>query len=68
MKKQNKGNDKMVNKKEVYKKPQSKFSSKYKDRIQSIQTSDYKREQNLRLEKEKKEKEEFLKEINNKQK
>ena len=33
----------------------SKFSSKYKDRIRSIQESDFKTEQNLRLEKERKE-------------
>ena len=41
----------------------SKFSNKYKERIRSIQESEFKREQNLRLQKEAKEKEEFLKEI-----
>ena len=46
------------------KKGSSKFSNKYKERIRSIQESDFKREQNLRLEREAKEKEEFLKEIN----
>ncbi len=45
------------------KKSQSKFHSKYSDRIQSIQESDYKREQNLRLQKEAEEKAEFLKQI-----
>jgi len=54
--------------KDKVKKSGSKFSNKYKERIMSIQESEFKREQNLRLEKEKKEKEEFLKEINNKQK
>jgi len=46
------------------KKNSSKFSNKYKERIKSIQESDFKREQNLRLQNEAKEKEEFLKEIN----
>jgi len=41
----------------------SKFSNKYKERIRSIQESEFKREQNLRLQKEAKEKEEFLKDI-----
>ncbi len=44
-------------------KSSSKFSSKYKDRIKSIQESDFKREQNIRLMKEAKEKEEFLNEL-----
>ena len=47
-----------------FRKGSSKFSSKYKERIRSIQESDFKREQNLRLANEAKEKEEFLKEIN----
>ena len=42
---------------------ESKFNSKYRDRIKSIQESDFKREQNLRLEKEKQEKEEFLNQV-----
>lgn len=46
----------------------SKFSSKYKDRIQSIQDSDNKREQNLRLLKEEEEKQKFLNEIENNKK
>ena len=45
------------------KKGSSKFSNKYKERIRSIQESDFKREQNLRLMNEAKEKEEFLKEL-----
>ena len=45
------------------KKSSSKFSNKYKDRIRSIQESEFKREQNLRLRDEAKEKEEFLKKI-----
>ena len=45
-------------------KSSSKFSNKYKERIKSIQESEFKREQNLRLQNEAKEKEEFLKEIN----
>lgn len=56
------------NRKNDEKKSSSKFSSKYKERIRSIQESDFKREQNLRMQKEAKEKEEFLKEINKKQK
>ena len=56
-------NQKTNNKKIDNKKNLSKFSSKYKDRIKSIQESDFKREQNIRLQKEKQEKEEFLKEI-----
>ena len=55
------GNEKVDTKKSA-----SKFSSKYKDRIQSIKESDYKKEQNQRLQKEAKEKEEFLKQINKK--
>ena len=47
------------------KKSSSKFSSKYQERIKSIQESDFKREQNLRLKKEAKEKEEFLNAIEN---
>ena len=43
----------------------SKFNSKYRDRIESIQTSDEKRQQNLR---EQEEKEKFLKEIENENK
>jgi len=45
------------------KKGSSKFSSKYKDRIKSIQESEFKREQNLRLQDEAKEKEKFLKKL-----
>lgn len=46
------------------KKTQSKFNSKYRERIQSIQESDFKREQNIRLQKEEEEeKQEFLKQI-----
>ena len=51
-------------KKDISKKSASKFSSKYKDRINSIKESDLKREQKIRQQKEAKEKEEFLKEIN----
>lgn len=66
-----KHNLKKQNKKEISKekskversKSKSKFSSKYKDRIQSIQESEFKREQNIRLQKEAEEKEEFLNEI-----
>lgn len=46
------------------KKNSSKFSSKYRDRIKSIQESDFKREQNIRLLNEEKERKEFLKDIN----
>ena len=54
----------------------SKFSTKYKDRIKSIQESDSKREQNIKLEKakqkrlkqEQKEKSEFLKQVENESK
>ena len=45
------------------KKGSSKFSNKYKERIRSIQESEFKREQNLRLQDEAKEKEEFLKKL-----
>ena len=55
------GNEKTENKKNT-----SKFSNKYKDRIKSIKESDFKIEQNRRLQKEAKEKEEFLKQINKK--
>ena len=55
------GNEKTENKKNA-----SKFSNKYKDRIKSIKESDFKIEQNRRLQKEAKEKEEFLKQINKK--
>ena len=48
------------------KKSSSKFSNKYKERIRSIQESEFKREQNLRLQKEAKEKEEFLEQIEKK--
>lgn len=47
-----------------FKKKNSKFSNKYKDRIRSIQESEFKREQNLRLEKEAKEKEKFIQDLN----
>ena len=53
------------NKRNDEKKSTSKFSSKYQERIKSIQESDFKREQNLRLKKEAKEKEEFLNAIEN---
>ena len=54
----------------------SKFSTKYRDRIKSIQESDSKREQNIKLEKakqkrlkqEQKEKSEFLKQVENESK
>ena len=45
------------------KRTESKFNSKYRDRIKSIQESDLKRKQKLRAEKEKQEKEEFLKQV-----
>ncbi len=45
------------------KKGGSKFSSKYRERIRSIQESEFKREQNLRLQDEAKEKEEFLRKL-----
>lgn len=61
-KKEKKSNYK-ENKTEKIKKGSSKFSSKYSERIKSIQESDFKREQNIRLETEEKEKQEFLKEI-----
>ena len=65
IKKQEKKNkDKnLVKEKNNSKRNNSKFSNKYKDRIRSIQESDFKREQNLRLIKEEKEKTEFLKDI-----
>ena len=47
----------------IEKKAKSKFSTKYKERIKSIQESDFKREQNLRLKKEAEEKEKFLDEV-----
>lgn len=55
------GNEKVESKKNA-----SKFSSKYKDRIQSIKESDFKIEQKRRMQSEAKEKEEFLKQINKK--
>lgn len=55
-------NKKTYNNKKIRKK-HSKFSNKYKERIRSIQESEFKREQNLRLEKETKEKENFLQNI-----
>jgi len=62
--KENKANKKEVEDTNYYtKKSSSKFSNKYKERIKSIQESDFKREQNLRLMKEAKEKQEFLKNI-----
>ena len=69
VKKQKKKENKTVknssqDKKNEVKKSTSKFSNKYKERIMSIQESEFKREQNLRLQNEKKEKEEFLKSIN----
>lgn len=46
------------------KKTQSKFNSKYRERIQSIQESDLRKEENRkRIEQEEKEKQEFLKQI-----
>ena len=63
LKKQNKNNKIKDAKKVSERKSTSKFSSKYKDRIQSIQESEFKREQNMRLQKEKIEKEEFLNEL-----
>lgn len=72
IKKTQKRKEKEENKKDTNKEPQrkskSKFSSKYKERIQSIQESDFKREQNIRLEKERKEKEKFLDEVKNESK
>lgn len=62
-KKQNKAGNKKETNKENNRKNKSKFSSKYKERIQSIQESDFKREQNLRLKKEAEEKEKFLNEV-----
>ena len=50
-------------KKTEKRKTESKFANKYKDRIKSIQESEFTRVQNLRLQKEEEEKEEFLKEI-----
>ena len=50
-------------KRSLEKKNSSKFSSKYKERIQSIQESEFKRQQNIRLEKERAEKDKFLDEI-----
>ena len=44
----------------------SKFSSKYKERIESIQSSDFRREQKIRLEKEKLEKKKTKSKNNNK--
>lgn len=58
-----KDNKKAIKKDNNLKRSRSKFSNKYKDRIKSIQESDFKREQNLRLEKEAKEKEKFLQNI-----
>lgn len=55
------GNEKVESKKNA-----SKFSAKYKDRIQSIKESDFKIEQKRRIQNEAKEKEEFLKQINKK--
>lgn len=46
----------------------SKFSSKYKERIQSIQESDFRREQNKRKQKEEEEKQEFLNNIKKEEK
>lgn len=63
LKKKNKNNKIKETKKVPEKKSTSKFSSKYKDRIQSIQESEFKREQNIRLQKEEAEKEEFLNEL-----
>lgn len=68
-KRESKGNKQPgENRKNIEKKNSSKFSNKYKDRIKSIQESDFKREQNLRLQKEAEEKEKFLKEIKNEKK
>ena len=63
LKKQNKQNKPKESKKVAEKKNTSKFSSKYKDRIQSIQESEFKRQQKIRNEEEKAEKAEFLNEI-----
>lgn len=63
LKKQNRNNKTKEAKKVPERKSTSKFSSKYKDRIQLIQESEFKREQNIRLQKEEAEKEEFLNEI-----
>lgn len=71
LKKQNKEKKSKEIFKVQQKKNKSKFSSKYKDRIKSIQESEFKREQNIRLQKEEAEKEEFLNEVkkeNNKEK
>lgn len=46
----------------------SKFSSKYKERIQSIQESDFRREQNKRKQKEEEEKQKFLNNIKKEEK
>ncbi len=54
------------NRKHQPKKNMSKFSSKYKERIESIQSSDFRREQNIRLEKEKLEKKKTKSKNNNK--
>lgn len=54
----------MENRENNFKKSSSKFSSKYKERIRSIQESEFKREQNIRLQNEAKEKEKFLEYIN----
>lgn len=56
--------EKAINKDKNLKRNRSKFSNKYKDRIKSIQESDFKREQNLRLEKEAEEKEKFIQDLN----
>lgn len=50
------------------KRNESKFASKYKDRIQSIQESDMKKEQNRREQEEKAEKEQFLKQVDKEKK
>jgi len=72
IKKQQKKENKVENKENenrTVKKSSSKFSNKYKDRIQSIQESEFKRNQKLKLQKEEtkereaKEKEEFLKKL-----
>ena len=65
-KKKNKEQEASDNTKIENKKNASKFSSKYKDRIKSIKESDFKTEQKRRIQKEAKEKEEFLKQINKK--
>lgn len=53
----------LADKKNNSKRSNSKFSNKYRDRIKSIQESDFKREQKLRLINEEKEKKEFLKNV-----